>query len=401
MKQIHADDGPDIVYTVAAVVDKVSNNGGGRNITATEGLSLLLADSSCITASIATPARLKSNASDEPAFFLATRNTDGQISAQSHEIGIRLAQTVFRNGRARTLLGMRWTRDEFSNNYVLDSYHDLSSCSITSPVREAHCAVSMPFHPVTQRRRVVSSMGNILRQVSKSTTDDGDLNAGIPASSELERELPRYVSERGIPHQRVAVWALVEPASSSTVTTQQNIHRSLSKGSRIHRVVSGGGGWGKKQGLLSLDPEVTFGAGGRSRETSLDEVFNLSAETELAFTSDLPDFLEGLGLEENIAQLSQVATPGDYIQFFVTSEDEIKHEGSSSPSTLTYSFGVESPEESVEISSTASEGVTVIHNHFGAVSESAISYSQKDSSQVSTCETKLSVPGSRIDLSVA
>jgi hypothetical protein len=227
------------------------------------------------------------------------------------------------------------------------------------------------------------------------------MNAGIPASSELEKELPRYVSERGIPHQRVAVWALVEPsASSSTETTQQNIQDSISKGSKIHRVVSGGGGWGKKQGLLSLDPEVTFAAGTRSREASLDEVFTPSSESDLFFTNDLPDFLEGLGLEANIAQLSQVAPPGDYIQFFVTSEDDIKYEDRSTSSTLTYSFGVDSPEESTETSSTTSEGVVVLYNHFGAVSESAISYSQKDSSQASKFETKISVPGSRIDLSV-
>lgn len=244
-------------------------------------------------------------------------------------------------------------------------------------------------------------MGNILRQVSKFTTDDGDTNAGIPASAELENELPRYVSERGIPHQRVRVWALVEPAaSSSTEITQQNIQTSLSKGSRIHRVVSGGGGWGKKQGLLSLDPEVTFAAGARSREASLDEVFTSRSETEPVLINDLPDFLEGLGLEENIAQLSQVASPCDYIQFFVTSEDDIKREARSTSSTLTYSFGVDSPDEWAETSSTTSERVVLIQNYFGAVSESAISYSQKDSSLASKCETKISVPGSRIDLSV-
>ncbi|PCG92335.1 Hypothetical protein PENO1_089150 [Penicillium occitanis (nom. inval.)] len=398
LEQIHRSEAPKTVYTIVAVVDKVSS--GGNISTSTEGLSLLLADSSCITASIATPARLKSNSSDEPAFFLATRKSE--TNAQSHEIGLRLAQTVFRNGRDRTLLGMRWTRDEASNNYILDRYHDLSSCSVTAPVQETYCAVNVPFHPVTQRRRVVSSMGNILRQVSKFTTDDGDTNAGIPASAELEKELPRYVSERGIPHQRVAVWALVEPAaSSSTEITQQNIQNSLSQGSKIHRVVSGGGGWGKKQGLLSLDPEVTFAAGIRSREISLDEVFTAFSETDPVFTNDLPDFLEGLGLQVNIAQLSQVASPGDYIQFFVTSEDDINYKDRSTPSTLTYSFGVGSPDESSETSPTTSEGVVVIQNHFGAVSESAISYSQKDSSQASEYETKISVPGSRIDLSVA
>uniref|UniRef100_A0A093VRD0 Uncharacterized protein n=1 Tax=Talaromyces marneffei PM1 TaxID=1077442 RepID=A0A093VRD0_TALMA len=381
--QIHGGDAPDVVYTIAAVVDKISSNSGG-NTTATEGLSLLLADSSCITASIATPTRLKSNTSEEPAFFLSAKNNNSHNSVQYHEIGLRLAQTVFRNGRDRTLLGMRWTRDD-SNSYFLDSYHDLSSCSVAAPVREAHCAVNIPFHPVTQRRRVISSMGNIVRQVSKSTTDDGDLSAAIPASSELEKELPRYVSERGIPHQRVAVWALVEPpTASSTHTTQEDIQSSLSKGSKIHRVVSGGGGWGKKQGLLSLDPEATFAAGSRnSREASLDLVFTSSSETEPAFTNDLPDFLEGLCLEENIAQLTQVASPGDYIQFFVTPEDDLKFKVESTPGALRYSFGVDAPEDLKETSSTTLKGMAVIHDHFGAISESAISYSQKDSSQAS------------------
>ncbi|EED14386.1 conserved hypothetical protein [Talaromyces stipitatus ATCC 10500] len=395
LDHVHAGDAPKVAYTIAAVVDKISGNNDAR-----EGLSLLLADSSHVTASIATPARLKSNASEEPAFFLTT-NVD-RSSQSSHEVGLRLARTVFRNGRDRTLLGMRWTRDEPSNSYILDGYHDLSSCSVTSPVHEACCAVNVPFHPVTQRRRVISSMGNILRQVSKSTTDDG-MSAGIPASSELEKELPRYVNERGIPHQRVAVWALVEPSTSSmTNTSDRDVQGLLIKGSKLHRVVSGGGGWGKKQGLLSLDPEVSFGGANRlSREASLDQTFASSTETPAAAT-DFPDFLEGLGLEENISSLSQVAPPGDYIQFFVTSESDntIPSRIKSKPRTLTYSFGVDAPDESTETSPTASGDITVLQNHFGAVSESAISYSRKDLSGEAQCETKISVPGSRINLSI-
>ena len=252
-----------------------------------------------------------------------------------------------------------------------------------------------------QSRHDACSESDILRQISKSTSnDDGDLKSGIPASSELEKELPRYVNERGIPHQRVAVWALVEPSdTSSTAVTKQNIQHSLFNGSRIHRVVSGGGGWGKKQGLLSLDPEVAFAAEGRSREASMTEMFASSSDFEPAFTNDSPDFLEGLDLQQNIAQLSQVASPGDYIQFFVTSEDGVERKTRSTPSTLTYSFGVDAPEELPETPSPTSEVVAVTPNHFGAVSESAISYSQKDSTQANG-QTKISVPGSRIELSV-
>jgi hypothetical protein len=374
-----------------------------------EGISLLLADSSCVTASIAPSARVRGGSAEEPSFFLSTKSATGgpnnETNSQlSHELGLRLAQTVFRNGRDRTLLGMRWTRDGSSNTYSLDDYRELSTCFVTSSASEAHCSIHTPLYPVTRRRRVVSSMGNILRQVSKSTSDEGDTNTGIPASSELEKELPRYVSELDIPHQRVAVWALVEPSRTALTTedrTQRDFQKLILSGSKIHRVVSGGGGWGKKQGLLSLDPEITFGDQHRTpRNILLNDLFqSQSADASLAEFAAFLDVSEGKGLEENIASLSQVASPGDYIQFFVASDLDAGTGTENRPqaaaaATLSFAFGVEAPieTEATRSSSISPRDVTVIRDHFGAISDSAISYSQEDIS------TKISVPGARVEL---
>jgi hypothetical protein len=268
-------------------------------------------------------------------------------------------------------------------------------------------------------------MGNILRQLSNTTpSSTADPRNTIPASSELEKELPKYVKERGIPHQRVAVWALVEPLNSLLSETQHgrsNIEQSIVNGSRIHRVVSGGGGWGKKQGLLSLDPEISF------RDESmhllpLDQT--LSSQSSAAKSDEAPDISElsdllGIGLEEKIASLSQVTPVGDSIQFLVATElgageemadqqeDHNSYEvsccfgvGSSVGSELTISQSA--PTQDTQTSLDSSENVLIIPNHFGGMSETAISYSQQTtlgaSSEDGKCQTKLSVPGSRVDL---
>lgn len=394
-----------------------------------EGLSLLLVDSSDITASAAQPAQIRSGSSADSAFFFSAQTTSSDhlaISEQnmhtSRQVGLRLANTVFINGKDRTLLGMRWTYDTTSNKYVLDNWKDLSACDVNFVSGKVRSSVNAPLYPVTKRRSVVSSMGNILRQLS--STPSADPSGAIPASSELEKELPKYVNELGIPHQRVAVWALVEPLNSLLSETQHgrsNVEQSIVNGSRIHRVVSGGGGWGKKQGLLSLDPETSF-RDESMHPLALDQVLSTQSSTaksdEVPDIPDLPDLL-GKGLEEKIASLSQVTPVGDSIQFLVATEPDAFERTADQQEDLdshaiSCSFGVgasvgaelvipqSTPAQDTQISAGSSEKVLVIPNHFGGVSETAVSYSQRTTSDASSedgqCQTKLSVPGSRVDL---
>src|SRR5699024_3303078 len=125
------------------------------------------------------------------------------------EVGLRLANTIFINGNENTLFGMRWTYNTTSSRLALDQYINLFNCIITSSAHSVHNALRFPLYPVSRRRKVISGMGNILRQVAKSA-DDSQSNVPMPASSELERELPRYIDEHDTVDQRVSVWALVE-----------------------------------------------------------------------------------------------------------------------------------------------------------------------------------------------
>ncbi|QKX63059.1 uncharacterized protein TRUGW13939_10227 [Talaromyces rugulosus] len=432
-KQIYPTGSPAVVYTVAAVVDKIAtqrNDNAVQNASlGVEGLSLLLVNASDITVSAAQPAQIRGGSPTEPAFFFSTQTTTSDhraISEQdvhtSRQVGLRLANTVFVNGKDRTLLGMRWTYDTTSNQYVLDNWKDLAVCDVDFVSENVRSSVNTPLHPVTSRRSVVSSMGNILRQLS-NTPSTGPSGA-IPASSELEKELPKYVNELGIPHQRVAVWALVEPLNSLLSETnhdRNNVERSIVNGSRIHRVVSGGGGWGKKQGLLSLDPEISF-RDESMHPLSLDQV--LSTQPSAVKSDEVPDISElsdllGKGLEEKIASLSQITPVGDSIQFLVATESEAVEkiagqQEDQNSHAISCSFGVgasvgaelvipqSAPAQDTQTSADSSENVLVIPNHFGGVSETAISYSQGTTSGVSSeagkCQTKLSVPGSRVDL---
>lgn len=421
------------MYTVAAVVDNIAtqrNANIAQNASSgVEGLSLLLVDAADITASAAKPSQIRGSSAAEPAFFFSTQTaSSNQLAIGEHtsrQVGLRLANTVFVNGKDRTLLGMRWAYDTTSKKYVLDNWKDLSVCDVNYVSGKARSSVNVPLHPVTRRRSVVSSMGNILRQLSNTTPSSTASPSGaIPASSELEKELPKYVNELGIPHQRVAVWALVEPLNSLLSETQHgrnNMEQSIVNGSRIHRVVSGGGGWGKKQGLLSLDPEISF-RDESIHPLALDQI--LSTQSSTAKSDEVPDISElsdllGKGLEEKIASLSQVTPVGDSVQFLVATEPEAgettadqqeDHNGHK----VSCSFGVgpsvgaeltipqSAPSQDTQTSADSSENVLVIPNHFGGMSETAISYSQRTTSDASSedgqCQTKLSVPGSRVDL---
>jgi hypothetical protein len=250
-------------------------------------------------------------------------------------------------------------------------------------------------------------MGNILRQISKST--DPTSNEPIPASSELEKDLPRYIKEHNIVDQRVSVWALVEnpniTVAENNLPTQEYLIQSLRQGGKLHRVVSGGGGWGKKQGLLSLDPEISFsGSARRDALVGIDQLFNSSADAEL----DLPPFLEKALVGDDLSLLLQVATAGDFIQFFVSvdptcMQDAVPGDASPSNGNIAYRFGMVLNAEEVS-SSDAMDGadiITVVPNSFGALSEKAIAYTQPVAQGGGTSEssTKLDIPGCRIVLS--
>ncbi|KAJ5609069.1 hypothetical protein N7528_009636 [Penicillium herquei] len=385
-------------HAVAAVVDKIPNVAQSHSSLSEstseeyEGVSLLVIEGDNLKWKAEPPRRIGDPAGEEPSLVVSVRD-----EKSAHAVGLRLANTVFINGKERTFLGMRWTASDYG--YVLDRSVGLTNCVVTSSEASVQPELSLPLHPVTQRRRVITGMGNILRQLAKST--DPSSNEPMPASTELEKELPRYIEENNIADRRVSVWALVEKPDIEIAgqgsSTQDRLTRSLSQGGKLHRVMSGGGGWGKKQGLLSLDPEAAFPAMlPKDQAVNLDQVFDPVPRSEEPL--EMPSFFENGLIGEDLSHLSQVANTGDFIEFFVSVEpsssrnveQESKH----------YCFGVVSNAEESGYQATSSEEkhLKLVANTFGALSEKAITYTQPVLQEAAESTTKLDIPGCRVML---
>ncbi|CAL5870348.1 uncharacterized protein PFLUO_LOCUS4584 [Penicillium psychrofluorescens] len=380
-------------YAVAGVVDKLPDPQAASDEMEVEGLSLLVVGKDGVHGKATSPRQIRGSGGEEADILISVQsNAPKSSSPLPYEIGLRLANTVFVNGRETTLFGMRWAWDSAVNNYTLNGSIDLRSCLVAaiSPIAEPQ--LQLPLHPVTERRKVVASMGNILRQIAKST--DPASTEPMPASTELEKTLPRYLEEHNIVDRRVTVWALVEQPDnlSHRGSSHDRIIRSLRQGGKLHRVMSGGGGWGKKQGLLSLDPEVSFSStASRDKLAALDELFDSGAAAP-----EMPVLMGG----DDLSLLSQVATAGDFIQFFVSVELTNLPEDISGRS-VTYSFGIASDIEEPELPDVEREtGLVAIPGFFGALSEKAIAYSQPVSQgeTMAASNTKLDVPGCRVVL---
>jgi hypothetical protein len=413
--------GSDPIYAVAAIVDKLPNTSAFPTAPSQtsaafegaepEGLSLLVVPQLNVQGKAAPPRRFGGPALEETDLGISVDAAD----LSTHQIGLRLAHTIFVNGKESTLFGMRWTWAKTAGDngaFALDDSVDLTNCIVrsSSSVADIQSTLTLPLHPVGQRRKVISSMGNILRQVSKST--DPDSVAPMPASTELEKELPRYISENNIVDQRVSVWALIEKPTATVSCSQHGLLESVSHGGKLHRVISGGGGWGKKQGLLSLDPEIAFpGTAGKVELDHLDDLFSHNTSK----VSDLPPpFLDGL-VGDDLSILSQVATEGDFIQFYVSTESTPSPQNESrqnnAPSdAISYCFGIVSDAEQLDAHPNEIQALTSLPNTFGALSEKGITYSRSmpmDEDQQETMEcasglhTKLDIPGCQVILSPA
>lgn len=405
------------LYAIAAVIDRLpgspaqhreskqnTNENASFDALESEGLSLLVVHKEDVYCKAAPQRRIGGPAGEEPDLAIAVQNdkTTGHSIGSAYEVGLRLANTVFINGKESTLFGVRGSYDKDASAYTLDKKADLTSCVVTSTSTTVYPELALPLHPVSERRRVITSMGNILRQVAKST-DPASVDP-MPASSELQKEIPRYIEENNILDQRVSVWALVEKpdlvVAEHSPDSQGRVAQSLRQGGKLHRVMSGGGGWGKKQGLLSLDPEVSFPGTARRHElVGLEELFDPNPNAPV----EMPSFLRKEMYGDDLSLLSQVATAGDFIQFFVGAEPAPQYNDNipDSPDnrSVTYQFGVVSDFDDAVVPdrSENQQALFMLSNSFGALSEKAIAYSQPQA-QASSSSTKLDIPGCRVTL---
>lgn len=265
--------------------------------------------------------------------FVTFQGSDEGGGHFSDSIRLPLANTVFQTGSPTMMTHSIWGIAPDSTDFTLKEKRNISHHGIRLQLDDSDRApaLSVPLVPLSQPRKIEASMGNILRRVT------GSNGASITASQELEEQVPRYFSARGEPSQATTVWALVTGPNQQNLPDGNDLAEhlvqgqneekqweslwkqsspsplvpvALTHGARLHRVLSGGGGWGKKAGLLSLDPIPTsivdFADGPNKRETS---VGGSGEDFDADFDGEGPDL---------DSALQQVAKPGDWIQFFIS-----------------------------------------------------------------------------------
>lgn len=329
-------------HTLAAVVDRLpsfsasSAKEPNREITAdkgAEGMSMLtLSDPAGLSPRLFQEMPSEENEGRgrkyEPGFLsIRFPYPSGGHSFSHKTLEVPLANTIFDTGREYTMLASTWSPSPDLHVWEQRSYVEKSQMQIELaglwPDSLSTPSLEIPLIPLTTPRRILDGFGNILRRLE---VEEG---TALPASEELEGSLDEFLRVRNLEPRPASVWALVLPhdkvaedpklrlvncghGSDTILRPVTSIQEDwtnesilppaylsdllLSGGARLHRVLSGGGGWGQKRGLLSLDPESCFSKPASSR---------------------LSDILGGSGadgMDEASSRLGEVARTGDYVQ---------------------------------------------------------------------------------------
>ncbi|KAI1134368.1 hypothetical protein F5Y05DRAFT_233913 [Hypoxylon sp. FL0543] len=287
------------------------------------------------------------------------------------EIILPLANTVFQNGRRSTLFASRWQKDHNGSMARTLIQEKRAQRICPGSISAGHTKPILPLLPLSPPRKIVAGLGNIVRQIEVN-------GSAAPASKELEGLIPRVFDARSKRDQSyspgpIGVWCWVIPphvVESKNLldlkvldpeTSQSEADLSLealsvfseliSSGCRLHKILSGGGGWGLKQGLLSLDPEISH---------SLPDQDDVEMFIKAFQERDSPNPSEGL------------VTPGSYLMFCIEphcTEGDIRSSKQMEPAAV---LGVAPNYDGKLDSGSLSDKIDIVSDHFGVVSTAGL-----------------------------
>ncbi|KAI0387929.1 hypothetical protein F5Y04DRAFT_241337 [Hypomontagnella monticulosa] len=335
------------------------------------GFSILYGSASNILPSLWEHNDFGSNADQERESSVSFLSNPLPKDTRSLEITLPLANTIFQNGKQSTLLASKWKKSQNGSLGRIMTQEKRSQVINPRAISADHTRPLLPLLPLTPPRKIVAGLGNIVRQVEV----DGSVT---PASKELESLVPKIFdirSQRDASYTPgpIGVWCWVIPphvvetqglhnlkvfgATSSQSEAELSLDAMnvfselLSSGCRLHKIMSGGGGWGLKQGLLSLDPETTYSPPDQD---------------------DIEMFIRAFHERDSPNPSGGLATPGSYIMFCVEPHYIGSEIESSQHMTPTTSIGV-APNNDEEITPMdTSNNVKIIDNHFGVVSKAGL-----------------------------
>lgn len=363
-------------------------------------------------------------------FSLFTR--DGSLGSK---ITVPTANTVFQIGSPSlafiSRLVRRSTALEVSARNELPSQSAQVSIACHMPldsrrmekVNDTICGtkLALPLHPLVPMQSIKTTMGNIISKVSPNRVDrseDPQPGIVVPASQEVESAVSRYTDLDCTGGLHFPVWALILPsqmfqrdrsrdfahrllqlwnAAKTEMHEAGRFHRLpanlIWKGARLHQVLSGGGGWGQKAGLISLAPERDLDRDGQQAHFDPDQDTKASRD----------------------AILQSVATEGDQVLFFaappmppregVSSKPAPKAQTHSLPEehldsfefgTIPSSIDELAPTTDQQEPADGSSKIETFLNHFGVLSEGGMAlFRPPIREQPLPVHTRLDVPYSR------
>ena len=180
-------------------------------------------------------------------------------------VKLPLTQTTFLNGRMYTLVAQAWEIENTTTGVTeatLVRERDMTNATIHISLDEHPAVPFRPnfqkWRPLTPPRKIAKSAGNVIRTFKSSKGLMGEM----PASEELEAAVQtRIFPGRTRKETEVyEIWAQVTPRERRLDLPRGviNVEDSLALGDRFYKVLSGGGGWGSKRGLIALDDEAAF-----------------------------------------------------------------------------------------------------------------------------------------------
>ncbi|KAG9246682.1 hypothetical protein BJ878DRAFT_455799 [Calycina marina] len=398
---------------VCACVDGIASVEASGAIAASEGFSFMQARTSGIAPKLwESQTASERNPLPSTLTFVSESNVHDDATKQCYTVTLPLAKTLFTNGKMSTLIASQWV----SNGDGFDRVRTEEKSNVNLETLEGLGSVYIPAIQLTPARMISSGMGNIVRQVER----DG---VSIPASEELEASIDAYLEKTQKEKSAVQVWALIIPASkvseecledgSSVRYNSDQIVQNLDSESRndfigdwiksgatLCRIFSGGGGWGAKKGLLSLDPQTAY------RE---------SPDSEMKYSG-------GSVEDQRALALGNLANTDSYIQFFAAQAPESRadehmksnfmplapsdSEKKSRPSARTSLVLGSVPSTIDKVPGTQTTSIQSDYDtaafprkgHFGAVSESGLYVDTQRSSVVDkdTVHTKIDLPYSSL-----
>ncbi|KAJ0121320.1 hypothetical protein J7T55_008484 [Diaporthe amygdali] len=212
-------------------------------------------------------------------------------------VTLPLANTLFSNGRRSTLLASEWTLATGFSNTRAETVRTVEKRTqvIDLPASILFDKVDMraPLVPITQPRKILEGLGNILAKVEVAGEPQ-------PASMELQTNIHRlfYRSLQGRYLGSALGKLAFEMSTDSERLAWENetvLRNAFFEGARLHKILGGGGEWGAKASLLSLDPKTSH--------------------TPQSEADELDKFMRSFHGEENAKD--SIAQPGDFVQFFV------------------------------------------------------------------------------------